>query len=315
MSGLERGAVVDVRKKVGRGGSSRGMWRQALEKGLDQLTREAQGELTAVRASLDASPLMRPSGTATPSTLPPAPRPSASPIHFGSYHLLAIGIDAYDGLPRLRTAVADARAVAKLLTEGYGFKTRLLLNATRADLIQAFAEYREKLGEDDNLLIYYAGHGWNDEDAGLGYWLPVDAERDDETNWVSNAKITSILLAMRAKHVMVVSDSCYSGTLTRGITIRRRDPGYLERLAARRTRLALASGGNEPVADGGGGTHSVFAAAFLRALEENSGVLDATTLHAKIRAPVLRDSDQTPQFGPIRRARHEDGDFLFVRSP
>jgi hypothetical protein len=313
--GLELGAIVEERKKVARGGWSRGMWRQALEKGLDEVTESAQVELAAVRASLDSSPLARTvAGSTAPALLPPAPRPALGAVDFGRYHLLAIGIDAYEHLPRLKTAVGDARAVAQILVENYGFQSRLLINATRADLIQAFSEYREKLGPADNLLIYYAGHGWNDEEAGLGYWLPVDASTDDETNWVSNAKITSILRAMKAKHVMIVSDSCYSGTLTRGIQIQRKDPGYLERLASRRTRLALASGGNEPVDDGGGGGHSVFAGALLRALSENEGVLDATTLYAQIRAPVARDSDQTPQFGPIRRARHEEGDFLFVRT-
>ena len=317
LPGLERGAVVEVREKLSRGGWSYGMWRQGLEKGLTELTEEAQLELESVRASLDASPLMRPADAArrepTTASAPPAPRPSETPIVFGNYYLLAIGIDDYQHLPHLRTAVADARAVAVLLGERYGFQTRLLLNATRADLIQAFSEYREKLGPEDNLLVYYAGHGWNDEQAGLGYWLPVDAAPNDETQWVSNAKITSFLRAMVAKHVMIVSDSCYSGTLTRGIEIRRREPGYLERLSARRARLVLASGGNEPVADDGGGGHSVFANAFLQALEDNQGVLDATSLHSQIRIPVLRESEQTPQFGPIRRARHEDGDFLFVR--
>jgi len=119
---------------------------------------------------------------------------------------------------------------------------------------------------------------------------------------------------MDAKHVMVVSDSCYSGTLTRGIAVTRKGPSHVERLASRRTRLALTSGGNEPVVDGGGGGHSVFANAFLRSLRENDEILDATTLHAQIREPIMRDSDQTPQFGPIRSARHEDGDFLFVRN-
>jgi hypothetical protein len=119
---------------------------------------------------------------------------------------------------------------------------------------------------------------------------------------------------MDAKHVMVVSDSCYSGTLTRGISMTRAGPAHIERLSARRTRLALTSGGNEPVTDSGGGQYSVFANAFLRTLRENDAVLDATTLHAKIREPIMRDSGQTPQFGPIRSARHEDGDFLFVRT-
>ncbi len=318
LPGLEVGVLVEGYKRVVRGGFSRAMWRQALEAGLDDFIEAADAELVRVVAAVDATPasLLAPSGlTIIPSPMVPAPESPKPSIDFGRYYLLAIGIDDYQSLPALRTAVSDARAVARLLTDAYGFETELLLNATRADLIRAFSEYRDKVGPRDNLLIYYAGHGWNDEEAGLGYWLPVDAASDDETNWVSNAKITSILRAMKAKHVMVVSDSCYSGTLTRGIQVTRRGPGHLERLAERRTRVALASGGNEPVVDGGGGgKYSVFANAFLRALRENGDVLDATSLHVQVRIPVMRDSDQTPQFGAIRTARHEDGDFLFVRT-
>jgi len=313
LPGLNVGVLIEGRKKVVRGGFSRGMWRQALEGGLDEFIVAAEAELVRVVAAVDATPAraLAPSGL---TVIPSESSPSEMGIRFGRYYLLAIGIDDYKSLPPLKTAISDARAVARLLSSAYGFETELLLNATRSDLIKAFSKYREKVGPRDNLVIYYAGHGWNDEEAGIGYWLPVDASSDDETNWVSNSKITSILRAMQAKHVMVVSDSGYSGTLTRGIQVTRTGPGYLERLAERRTRVALASGGNEPVADGGGGKHSVFANAFLRALEDNGSVLDATRLHALIRTPVMRDSEQIPQFGPIRRARHDDGDFLFVRT-
>ena len=312
LPGLETGQVIESRGKVVRGGYTRGMWRQALDKTLDDLTLRTQDALDGVRLAIEATPTSQllPQGLAT---LDLPKRPNGHDVDYGKYYLLAIGIDEYEVLPRLKTAISDARAVSGLLEAAYGFETELLENATRQDVIRALSAYREKVGPRDNLLIYYAGHGWNDEEADLGYWLPADAHPDDETNWVSNAKITSILRAMDAKHVMVVSDSCYSGTLTRGISVTRTGPSHVERLSARRTRLALTSGGNEPVVDGGGGGHPVFANAFLRTLRENEAVLDATTLHARIREPIMRDSDQTPQFGPIRSARHEDGDFLFVR--
>ena len=313
LPGLKTGTAIESYGKIVRGGYTRGMWRQALDKALDDLTDRATEELDHVRVAIEATPTstLLPQGLAI---LDRPVRPSSHTVDYGKYYLLAIGIDDYDALPRLKTAVSDARAVSSLLETAYGFETEILENATRADLIRALSAYREKVGPRDNLLIYYAGHGWNDEEADLGYWLPSDADPDDETNWVSNSKVTSILRAMDAKHVMVVSDSCYSGTLTRGIAITRKGPSHVERLASRRTRLALTSGGNEPVVDGGGGGHSVFANAFLRSLRENDEVLDATTLHAQIREPIMRDSDQTPQFGPIRSARHEDGDFLFVRT-
>ena len=73
---------------------------------------------------------------------------------------------------------------------------------------------REALDEEDNLLIYYAGHGKLDESQELGYWLPIDAEQGNNINWISNKAITDILNVIEAKHILVVADSCYAGTLT-----------------------------------------------------------------------------------------------------
>ncbi len=235
-------------------------------------------------------------------------------VSFGDYHALVIGIDGYRALPRLRTAVNDARSVAKALKDDYGFKTRLLLDATRADILNALGEFRRELTPRDNLLIYYAGHGWLDEEADAGYWLPVDATRDSEVNWVPNASVTSAVKAIPAKHVLIVADSCYSGKLTRGLRITRRTRDYFARIAGKRARLELASGGLEPVADAGGeGRHSVFASAFLQALRENEGVMDGTQLFTRIRRPVMVNSDQAPEYADIRKAGHAGGDFLFVR--
>jgi hypothetical protein len=234
-------------------------------------------------------------------------------IEFGSYHALVIGIDEYETLPKLKTAVADARSVARTLEENYGYKVRLLENATRSDIIDALDEMRERLNEDDNLLIYYAGHGWRDDQNGRGYWLPAGARADRRSNWFSNASLTDALQAMLAKHVMVVADSCYSGTLTRSAIMTARSPDYIARMAEKRARVVLSSGGLEPVSDAGGGKHSIFAQQFLQALAENEGVLDGTQLFEKVRHKVVLNANQTPEYSDIRLAGHEGGDFLFVR--
>lgn len=235
-------------------------------------------------------------------------------ISFGKYHALVIGIDQYQTLPNLQTATNDARTVKIILERDYGFQTMLLLNATRADILTALRKLRQELTSQDNLLIYYAGHGWLDQEADQGYWLPVDATEGSEVNWISNTAITSALKAIEAKHILVVADSCYSGKLTRGIHIKRLTPNYLERIARKRARLVLSSGGLEPVADSGiDERHSVFAWAFLKALRENQGVMDGTGLFTRIRRLVMVNSEQTPEYADIRRAGHAGGDFLFVR--
>ncbi|MCH7957256.1 MAG: caspase family protein [Proteobacteria bacterium] len=236
-----------------------------------------------------------------------------SGINFGRYYALVIGNNEYKYLPNLKTAAGDARAVADVLGDTYGFDVTLLIDATRADIVDALDEFREKLDDTTNLLIYYAGHGWLDEAAEQGFWLPVDAKPNRRSNWVANSTITGSLRALNSKHVMVVADSCYSGTLVRGIKIKENTPDYIRRMAGKRARLALTSGGLEPVADRGGGKHSPFAAAFIDVLNANTSVIDGTQLFSQMRRPVILNSDQTPQYSDVRKAGHEGGDFLFVR--
>ena len=138
-------------------------------------------------------------------------------------------------------------------------------------------------------------------------------DRSDPTNWVGNADITGAVRAMSAKHVLVMADSCYSGSLTRGIKVALRSDDYLQRMSLKKARTVLTSGGLEPVEDSGGGDHSAFAKAFLDVLTENKGVLDGHRLFTLMRRPVMVNSDQTPEYGDIRKAGHDGGDFLFVR--
>jgi len=234
-------------------------------------------------------------------------------IHFGDFYGLIIGNADYKYLPDLKAAINDAEMIAGLLEQKYQFEIRKLINVKRSDILNALTEYRRRLSSNDNLLIYYAGHGWLDKGADEGYWLPVDAQRDAPTNWVSNSTITSFLKAIRAKHVLVIADSCYSGKLARGLKIKDRDFGYFKRLAHKRSRTVMASGGLEEVTDlGGRGNHSVFADALIEQLKQNKGIIDTTLIFENIRRPVILNSDQTPEYSDIRKAGHEGGDFIFV---
>jgi len=236
-------------------------------------------------------------------------------VDFGRYQALVIGINRYKYLPALTTAVNDAKSVARVLTDEYGFKVKLLLNARRGDIVEVLDEYREALGPRDNLLIYYAGHGWLDEEADRGYWLPADARPKRRTNWVSNATITDTLKVLSAKHVMVVADSCFSGTLVRSANVgtRTRAGDYWKKMASKWARVAITSGGLEPVADKGGGKNSPFAKAFIDALRSNKAIMDGTELFQSLRRPVMVAADQTPEYSDVRGAGHDGGDFLFVR--
>ena len=239
--------------------------------------------------------------------------PELASLDYGRYYALVIGNNGYKKLPKLNTAVEDAKAVAASLERDYGFTVSLLTDATEEQVIGALAELRRTLTPKDNLLIYYAGHGWYDDGAERGYWLPVDAVADNQAHWISNADVTDVLKAMQAKHVLVVADSCYSGSLTRGLAIGSGSSSYIQDIVGRRARTVLTSGGLEPVLDAGGGGHSVFAKAFLDALAANHGVIDGEGIYHEVYDEVRLNAEQEPGYGNIRLAGHDGGDFLFVR--
>ncbi|NPU95472.1 MAG: hypothetical protein HPY82_26560 [Gammaproteobacteria bacterium] len=270
--------------------------------------------------------------TVIPDQLAPEARPKTSTqtakavpsdLKLGNYYALIIGNNDYKQYPKLETAINDAKETQKVLQEKYGFNTTLLTNATRYDILSALNTLREKLTENDNLLIYYAGHGEVDETANKGFWLPVDAEQDNPRNWISNVAISDILNTLKSNHIMVVADSCYAGTLSVA-ALPRVDESISEEMQREwiaamlnaRARMVLTSGGVAPVMDGGGDGHSLFSRAFLESLQQNSGIMDGHSLYRDVltrvqaRAKQL-NTRQTPEYAPARYAGHEAGEFFF----
>lgn len=237
----------------------------------------------------------------------------------GPYFALLIGINDYQHLPKLKTAVHDAEGMAELLHSQYGFETEILRNPTRDQIKRALNVYRRELERNSNLLIYYAGHGFYDKEADKAYWLPVDAEPGDTTNWIIADEITTDAKVMPARHVLIVSDSCYSGGIGRGVTPEftpQESSRYLEKMMEGKSRTLMASGGLEPVSDQGGRGHSVFAAALMGALtnEDEPAFAAQIFFERSVRMTVAGRSDQTPEYTVIRNSGHDAGDFVFLRT-
>ncbi len=253
------------------------------------------------------------------------PEPTQQLQGFGNYYALVIGNDHYLHWEKLNNAVADATAVAQVLKDQYGFQITLLKNATRKDILGTLNGFRGTLTPEDNLLIYYAGHGYLESEIDRGYWIPVDAHKESNTEWIALPRITDLLPLMKAKHVMIVADSCYSGKLTRTSLAKLRPDligearfNMLKTLAQTPTRTALTSGGVRPVLDIGRGRHSIFANAFLEVLRENDSILEGERLFLAVRTRVTKSAirlhfEQIPTYSPIHLAGHESlGDFIFV---
>jgi len=240
---------------------------------------------------------------------------------------LVIGIDKYQSVNPLANAVSDARAVAEALRKHYGFETRELYDeqATRAGILAAARQLVDDLKEGDNLLIYYAGHGWEDAKLKEGYWIPVDAR--GQSDYVSNAELHKHIDAMeKAQHVFIVADSCFSGAfLTRSLPDRslgvkptetNADANALNefyrKMDNRKSRFVLTSGASEPVADGGRDGHSIFAYYLLRALNSpDEPVFNATKLIDRVQESVANNSAQTPLTGVMKSSGDEKGQMIF----
>ncbi|MEO7251032.1 MAG: caspase family protein [Arenimonas sp.] len=279
------------------------------------------------RAQLDFTMLPQSAGAGGGSN--PALAPAGAlprDVKLGRYFAVVVGNNTYRdaGYAALKSAASDATAVANVLRGRYGYQTTVLLNASRLEMLTALNEMREKLGANDNLLIYYAGHGEIDA-AGKGYWVPSDGIAGNSKSWVSNAMVSDILNAMPARHVLTVVDSCYSGTMTRssapsfdaGSMSAEKWATWVKTMANGRSRTALTSGGLQPVPDVGAGNHSYFARAFVNALQDNNKLLEAGRLYRTVSTSVALTSvkaplPQNPQYAPIRFAGHESGEFFFL---
>lgn len=249
-------------------------------------------------------------------------------LEFGKYYALIIGNQNYDTIDDLLTPHADSIRAKELLEKSYGFDVTVLLDADNAAIMRAINNLNDVLTEKDNLLIFYAGHGSRIQNGEYeaGYWLPVNANPPpNDTFWVSNEFVTRHLGRLKAKRVMVVADSCYAGLLSNA-------PGYLfmgdnadyskdyvRYKLPKKSRLLLSSGGDYPVLDNYGKGNSIFARAFIEALETSEGIISGPELFLKVRDVVSEKAKsmgvrQIPEFKAIKGAGHEVGDFFFVKS-
>lgn len=274
-------------------------------------------DLLGRTSSMDVAVVAAPKGAA-------ASAGGSASLSAKNYYALVIGDDDFRYWPHIDNAVGDARAIEQELRAHYGFKTTLLVNATREQLLGAFNDLRQKLTPDDSLLIYYAGHGQLVPQIDRGYWIPVDAQTNADTEWILNEQITDYLQIIPARHIIVIADSCYAGVLTRSsvqVPKSGLDAGtrlsVLQQLSPKRVRTVMTSGGVQPVLDSGVDGHSIFAAALLRVLRDNDDVLEGNRLFDAVSPIVTAQSaklgyKQTPTYRAIVFAGHEGGDFLFI---
>ena len=232
------------------------------------------------------------------------------------YYALIIGNNNYEKLEDLDNAVNDAKDLEKVLKEKYGFKTTLLIDEKSDETENAIIKFTQNRDKNDNILIYYAGHGELIKKQKRGYWLPTDAGSTQDSKWLSNNNIKDLISSSDAKHILLVVDSCFSGSLMRGSgenkSVEKLTPSAVERFKKLKTRLVMTSGGNEFVADGiGNSKNSVFAEPLIKALRDNNDVIRSIELFQTVQNYVINNADQTPNHSLIHGTGHNGGEFLF----
>ena len=242
----------------------------------------------------------------------------------GKDHALIIGNSNYRNYESLDTPSNDAREVAELLQQRYGFDVQLLIDATRDQIMTALHQQKLNLGEADNLLIYYAGHGAVDGSPERAFWLGVEANPDTRAGWLEADHIRAKIKDMSAKHVLLVADSCFSGAITHPKTTtigRQLNETRLRVQWNRKARMVLTSGEITPVADSAGDkNHSLFARYFIQVLRQNVNVMSGEMLSYALSERMLREpvrvgkngQEQRPTYSTLQDANHDVGDFFFV---
>lgn len=230
------------------------------------------------------------------------------------FYAIIIGIEDYDdeNINDLNEPVKNANDLFELLTEKYTFNknnSSLIINPTRDEIFKAFEDKKKILNEDDNLLIFYAGHGHWDPETEEGFWIPKDGRSGEDYTYISNADIKRKIKSIKSKNTLLIADACFSGGIFEGRSMSLSTAA--KQLYRTKSRKVITSGILEKVPD-----KSVFMKYLLKYLENNNKkTLSSQELYTKFREAVINNSpnSQKPQFGEIRETGDEGGDFIFFR--
>jgi TonB family protein len=268
-----------------------------------------------------------PSRGFTPEPLPNSGPASAAPISIPHNYALIFATDDYAHWPHLTNPISDADAVNQTLTSLYNFHVEEIRNATDDQILTKLTEYlHHKFEPQDQLLIYFSGHGYFDPDLGKGFLVPANALRvpDDigHRSLLAHETIMGYVNRIPAIHVVLILDACFAGTLDRRIAdsglrgnvsdvyAHATLPELLARKEAKRTRRYITSGGKDFVPDGLPGHHSPFISAFLVTLNQAADRKGYVTLDDIQQG--LDTVNPEPRWGDIQDDNDPGADFLLL---
>ncbi len=232
----------------------------------------------------------------------------------GKYYALIIGISEYtdQSIINLDKPIQDAEKLYNVLTTNYTFNKEdvvFLKNPTRAEMIDALDSYSNTITPADNFLIFYAGHGYWDENSKIGYWLPADSKRNSKAAWFRNSTLRDYLKEVDSKHTLLIADACFGGGIFKTRKAFSDAPASINLLYELPSRKAMTSGTLTEVPD-----ESAFIKFLVKRLSQNNKkYLTAEQLFSSLRSAVINNSEVVPQYGEIKNVGDEGGDFIFIK--
>lgn len=238
----------------------------------------------------------------------------AKPAEGHNNFALMIAVEEYSdpSISQLSEPSKDLGRLKDVLMKKYTFDEKnisVLKNPTFEDLNVAFEELTHKITPNDQLLIFYAGHGYFDEKTNIGYWLPADAQEKNRAKWFRNSALVENIGAINSKHTLLIADACFSGGIFKTRAPFNNASIDIANMMKRPSRKAMTSGSLTTVPD-----KSVFMKYLLKTLENNENkYLPSEDLFDEIRISMKNNSDTKPLYGEIQNVGDEGGNFVLMR--
>jgi len=217
----------------------------------------------------------------------------------------------------------DVAALGAVLERRYGYEVKVLLDPEIGAIKKAVRAVAEEAGPADDVLVFFSGHGYFDEDDRAGYLVSRDGTAQCESGCYPLDNVKRGLYGTVARHVLVMLDVCHGGTFDLQVALGAHDAADKgETVAMRRTlksyaraasRLVYASVGRGVTSDGKAGAHSPFMTALLGMLDvPGAGVVDIDAVYSMMSSgpdplPVMK-----PAAFESNIAHHGQGHFLFI---
>ena len=279
---------------------------------------EAEGTSQAIQINLkrpEPKPVIKPEPEPVQSSSFDVPVPAEMELaNAHRYYALIMAVNDYvdPNITPLDEPINDATKFKDVLVTNYTFEEeniRFLKNPTYADMVIAFDKLSKEIRPSDFLLVFYAGHGYYNDQTEIGYWLPSDAARDNTVQWFRNSALVENMGAIDSKHTLLISDACFSGGIFKTRAAFNNANANIADMLQRPSRKAITSGALTTVPD-----KSVFMQYLLKILEENNDkYLPTEVLFYELALRMKYNSDTRPLYGEIKNVGDEGGNFVFIK--